>query len=70
MLQRIRFTKKGMEVETQEGDKIVEKFTVSWDALKKVMTLEVLEYLRLAWNPWNKGKLHHPTSVFEFPESA
>jgi len=65
MLQRIRFTDTGIEIENQEGNKIVEKFTISWNVLKQVMTPDVLEYLRLMRNPFDL-RAPMPTGIFEF----
>ena len=68
MLQRIRFNKSGMEVENQEGGKIVETFTIIWEVLREAVNPEVREYLRLAWNPLNL-RMRIPSLVFEFPMS-
>lgn len=67
MLQRIRFTKEGMVVETQEGNVIVESFTVSWEILRKSLFSDayVNEYLHRSGNPVN-WYLKVPTNVFEF----
>jgi hypothetical protein len=64
MLQRVRFNRYGMEIETQEGTKIVESFLVRWEILWKVARHEHAgDYL-------NRGRNGHaaiPDGVFEFP---
>jgi hypothetical protein len=60
-----------MEIETQEGNVIVEKFTVSWDVLKTVLFTDsyVNEYLQRSGNPVN-WYMKVPTRVFEFALEA